>query len=115
MCAGSATGARPTAAAKPDPLGLVVLAAHSETVGVGVGVCALSGEQVWLPGARSYLASGRRTRVLFALSDLLSEWLCGEADSEAPDEIRHAVGVHLECEALTELPELLGAGLGNAS
>jgi hypothetical protein len=42
-------------------------------------------------------------------------WFCWEADSEALDEIGHAVGVHLEREALAELPELLGVGLRDAA
>jgi hypothetical protein len=46
---------------------------------------------------------------------LLGEWLCWEADSEALDEIGHAMGVRLQRESLAEFPELVGAGRGYAA
>ncbi|MEA2147168.1 MAG: hypothetical protein QOG59_2755, partial [Solirubrobacteraceae bacterium] len=46
---------------------------------------------------------------------MLGERFAWEPNPEALDETGDAVGDHIEREALAELPELLGAGLGDAA
>ena len=51
----------------------------------------------------------------FARAALPGEWFCWEAHPEALDEIGHAVGVHYQCESLTEFPKVFGPRMGDAA
>jgi hypothetical protein len=111
---------------RSDRSGKNLVLGHAQETSAATGAClSVRRHTVFKPRSTSAVArwgeregvdaTNHRGGCRRAADPLVCEWFCGEADSEAQDGVGDAAGVHLEREALAELPELLGAGLGDAA